>query len=472
MVDSFVILFILFIIAIEVNERDKLGVPETLFMIYSLGFTLEKVAAMQEHGIKVYFKGTWNGFDLAFVTIFAIYGVLRLYGVFYDCLWARTLGIDCLALIACLLFPRLAFVTLKDNLMVLSLRAMMTQFTVLMLIAMFCFGGFLYALWTVKADFLFSYQPPINLFALCIMLPASYVLTPRWFHKVNVLMIRITSFPILLLISLYERQSKRSGTTSFHETIAAITDKILDALPRQLRRMKGLAGSDADINAIFEIEEEFESALDTSDAMSYQYNEGFRRTSLGPMQHTQGTLSPQTTTSRLRSNSLLPRGTDGTQNFVSPLAQVFNPLVVVDRPIPEESDQADKAEMSPSSSSFIPGPSVVSYGPISRRRISMVSLRGQRPASPPRRQQVKLRKFSTFPKTASPPRMPLSHSPEANEEPDSPTSPEVVTEALVESRAESGGGIVLEGRLDEMEKRQERIEELLIEIARDIRNKH
>jgi hypothetical protein len=37
---------------------------------------------------------------------------------------------------------------------------------------------------SVKADSLFSYQPPINLFALCVLLPASYVLTPRWFHKV------------------------------------------------------------------------------------------------------------------------------------------------------------------------------------------------------------------------------------------------------------------------------------------------
>lgn len=37
----------------------------------------------------------------------------------------------------------------------------------------------------VKADSLFSYQPPINLVALCVMLPASYILTPRWFHKVR-----------------------------------------------------------------------------------------------------------------------------------------------------------------------------------------------------------------------------------------------------------------------------------------------
>lgn len=84
-------------------------------------------------------------------------------------LWARETGTNCLALIACLMFPRyvifhspavdssviprrhnsrLAFVTLRNNLMVLSLRAMIAQFAALMLIAAFCFGGFLYALWT------------------------------------------------------------------------------------------------------------------------------------------------------------------------------------------------------------------------------------------------------------------------------------------------------------------------------------
>ena len=40
-------------------------------------------------------------------------------------------------------------------------------------------------IYSVKADSLFSYQPPINLIAVLLMLPASYVLTPRWFHKVT-----------------------------------------------------------------------------------------------------------------------------------------------------------------------------------------------------------------------------------------------------------------------------------------------
>jgi hypothetical protein len=46
------ILFILFIFALEFNELNKLNTAEAVFMIYALGFTLEKVAAMQEHGIK------------------------------------------------------------------------------------------------------------------------------------------------------------------------------------------------------------------------------------------------------------------------------------------------------------------------------------------------------------------------------------------------------------------------------------
>ena len=49
---SFLILFLLFICAIEFNELDSINTAEIVFMIYALGFTLEKVAAMQEHGIK------------------------------------------------------------------------------------------------------------------------------------------------------------------------------------------------------------------------------------------------------------------------------------------------------------------------------------------------------------------------------------------------------------------------------------
>jgi hypothetical protein len=47
----------------------------------------------------------------------------------------------------------------------------------------------------------------------------------------------VTSFPILLLIALYERQSKISGTTNFYDTMGAVVEKLFDTLPRQLKRM-------------------------------------------------------------------------------------------------------------------------------------------------------------------------------------------------------------------------------------------
>ncbi|KAH0836725.1 hypothetical protein J3R83DRAFT_8454 [Lanmaoa asiatica] len=328
---NFLILFILFVTAIEMNQRHRINTAESIFMVYALGFTLEKLAAMQEHGIKAFGLISLTfiltspiSFHFMTVTAYFIYATFRIYGIVYHDQWARDIGIDSLAVIACLLFPRLAFVTLKNNLMVLSLRAMMMQFVALMLIAAFCFCGFFYALWTtiawwmldlwfgldasgfdragefdpvfgpilmimyaclsntllltgtwtfycrpclgkqslrskgtsapcfihrllihdtlrVKADSLFSYQPPVNLVAVCILLPAGYVLSPRWFHKVTTWCLppcRVTNFPILLVIAWYERESqRRSASLGFYETITSVFEKVVDTLPRPLKRM-------------------------------------------------------------------------------------------------------------------------------------------------------------------------------------------------------------------------------------------
>jgi hypothetical protein len=45
-------LFILFLFAIELNEVKRINIAELIFIIYALGFSLEKVAAMQEHGVR------------------------------------------------------------------------------------------------------------------------------------------------------------------------------------------------------------------------------------------------------------------------------------------------------------------------------------------------------------------------------------------------------------------------------------
>lgn len=48
----FLMLFILYVVALEMNEPHYVNLPEGLFILYALGFTLDKVAAMQEHGMK------------------------------------------------------------------------------------------------------------------------------------------------------------------------------------------------------------------------------------------------------------------------------------------------------------------------------------------------------------------------------------------------------------------------------------
>ncbi|KAG1767168.1 hypothetical protein EV702DRAFT_1036192 [Suillus placidus] len=577
---NFLVLFILFVVAIELNETSRINIPETLFMLYGLGFALEKLATMQEHGITVYFKGTWNGFDLAFVTTYCVYAFFRLYGVYRHKHWAQDLGIDFLAVIACLMFPRLAFVTLKNNLMVLSLRAMMMQFVALMLIAAFCFCGFLYALWTLSrnharysagtiawwmldlwfgldasgfdkafefdfvfgpilmityaclsntllltdpnkftqilsntfarinedaaaeamfrravstiegrvADSLFSYQPPVNLLALCILLPSSYVLSPRWFHKVNVFMIRATNFPILLMIALYERQSKKTGSNGFYETITSAAEKVL---PRPLKRMsffEGLVGSGSTIDVIFEVEDEMDnSALDTRDhgdlppmAQRRPSRKSDHQTSLRPTrslkesQYSQpqppprsqpeltstharpplpqqpGPLSHQESQSsgasalRRRVNSQISRA-DITQS-ISPLAQVFQPLIMDDV-------NDDSKEGTPQTT---PVP-LISYGPASRRRLaSMQSARCPDPI-PIIQRRPPLPVINTRPEIFDGP-VSLSASLQQS------TQPETAEEAE-ETSFEDGSMVRWFEHMKRVEERQKRIEDLLLELV-------
>jgi hypothetical protein len=129
---NFVILFILFVIALEVSERDRINLGEWGFIIYAsgessfrylpllavgrarnlsaiifLGFTLDKFAAMQEHGLKLYSANLWNGFDLAFVLVFLSYLSFRTYGLAWNYHeWSAVLGNDILAVGAVLMFPR------------------------------------------------------------------------------------------------------------------------------------------------------------------------------------------------------------------------------------------------------------------------------------------------------------------------------------------------------------------------------
>jgi len=346
----------------------------------------------------------------------------------------------------------------------------------------------------VKADSLFSYQPPVNLLALCILLPSSYVLSPRWFHKVNVFMIRATNFPILLIIAWYERQSKKNGSFGFYDTITSAAEKVFDTLPRSLKRMsffEGLVGSGGDIDIIFEVEQEMDnSALDTGDygelppldaiAQRRPSRKSDHETSLRPARSLKESQSerqrpprprlelPSTNVQpsslsqpelptwqasqpsgisalRRRVNSQFSR--DDMAQGISPLAQVFQPLVVDDDVPKDGLPQSIPLHF-------------VSYGPASRRRLASIQS-GRRPTDTPDPTPTTQRR-SPWPVTNT--------RREAFDDPGSLSTslqndqPETAQESE-ETSSEDSSMVRWFKRIESMEERQKRIEDMLLELT-------
>ncbi|EEB95083.1 hypothetical protein MPER_06005, partial [Moniliophthora perniciosa FA553] len=203
------------------------------------------------------------------------------------------------------------------------------------------------------------------------------------------------------MIALYERQAKINGTIGFYDTVSAVAERAVERLPRSVKRLslfERLAGSDADIDAIFEIEDELNtSALDTRDdpetslgrAADKSPQPQHRRTSSSfgksdfrsagqntsmdsneTQARLQSTLSPSTPpqdiTPRQRLNSILNKGAEAAQSFTSPLAQIFQPLVVDPVEPIELEESLDQPQVLQSSLSTTPsgsGPPLLSETP-------------------------------------------------------------------------------------------------------------
>ncbi|KAL2752260.1 hypothetical protein ACRALDRAFT_1063531 [Sodiomyces alcalophilus JCM 7366] len=58
----------------------------------------------------------------------------------------------------------------------------------------------------VKSDAVFSYQPPFNILAVFLLVPLKFIVSPRWFHKINVATVRLVNLPLLLVIAMTERR--------------------------------------------------------------------------------------------------------------------------------------------------------------------------------------------------------------------------------------------------------------------------
>ena len=297
---QFITLLVLYFLVMEKRDGIKLTGYEVAFCVYALGWTLDQLATMLEHGWHVYTLNLWSFLDATFTAIFSIYFVFRMRGIATETSWPSEQALDVLSIGAPVLVPRLAFNLMAENMLFISLREMVADFTVLTLLSVWCFAGFLlslkwlgdgshapitiskWMLWVwfgldgtgiqrsidfhwligptlmvtfaflgntlfltilvsmlsntfsnivahsnaeiqfrravqtfegVKSDAIFAYQPPFNILALCILLPLKFVVSPRWFHKLNVTAVRVLNAPLLLILSAYERSYLWTDTT-------------------------------------------------------------------------------------------------------------------------------------------------------------------------------------------------------------------------------------------------------------------
>lgn len=300
---QFVILLILYVAVMDEQMNDDISLIELVFDIYAWGWFLDQFASTLEHGWQVYTQNLWAFLDVFFMADFLIYFVIRVHAHINGNEYQAEQAFSILAAGAPVLIPRLAFNLLSENMLFLSLRAMMSDFIILTFLAAWSFAGFLLALnwlslekhppitiakwmlfvWfgldgsgiehsvdfhntlgpilmvtfaflgntlfltilvsmlsntfaaivnnataeiqfrrtvltfeSVKADAIFAFYPPFNLFALLVLLPLKMVLSPRWFHKIVVYIVRIINCPWLLLIGFFERRALWQESNRLH----------------------------------------------------------------------------------------------------------------------------------------------------------------------------------------------------------------------------------------------------------------
>ncbi|PWY99001.1 hypothetical protein BCV70DRAFT_163208 [Testicularia cyperi] len=296
---TFVVILVLYVAALAQKQSPVWTVQETLFTIWLFGFVVDELAQLQEHGLSHYLGSLYNLLDMIFCIVSLCWFGLRVSALRTGSVARSNLSFDCLALGAVLLCPRVASSLVQDNVVLLSLKAMLADFAFFTVLAIICFSGFAYAFWSlaseerwsfravlwlmlkvwfgssylgfdeaesfslefgpplmilytilsntllltvlisllsntftvvamnaneeamfqfacktmagITTDAIFSYQPPMNLLALAIVMPLSFFVTPRWLHKINVFLIRVTNLPVLLIIRFFELNSFGHG---------------------------------------------------------------------------------------------------------------------------------------------------------------------------------------------------------------------------------------------------------------------
>lgn len=150
---QFVVLLVLYFLVLENRDPTCFTIYELGFCVYTSGWALDQIASMLEHGWQVYTQNLWSFLDVIFIIIYAIYISLRMHGLAAGDVWFNQQALDVLCIAAPVLVPRLGFNLMSENMLFVSLRAMVANFTLLTFLAIWCFGGFLLAMkWLSKGD--------------------------------------------------------------------------------------------------------------------------------------------------------------------------------------------------------------------------------------------------------------------------------------------------------------------------------
>jgi hypothetical protein len=232
---------------------------------------------------------------------------------------------------------------------------------------------------------------------------------------------------------------------------------------------------------VFEIEDEMfanGSALDMSEdgPIRIDVQQPSRRSSTNT-QHTRPATSPMQSSPpngshphpipRPRLNSTLIRAADNLSSITSPLAQIFQPLIVDDDLIEEEEEGDEHGGASshpdsrPSISSTPPRHThLISYGPSNRRRLSSINRRATNDVLAARRFPLMNEPVSESPRSVN------SIASAAARSQAIPTAEKVLENE--ENNAESS--ITIGPKLAAMEERQERMEMLLQKLVDGLAN--
>jgi hypothetical protein len=142
-VGHFMVLLTLYVLLMVNRDPNHFSVYELLFDIYTSGWVMDQFASILEHGWQVYTQNLWSFLDVTFSLIYGTYLIIRIRSLYTGDAKLALQAIDVLCLGGPVLVPRLAFNLMSENMLFVSLRAMMADFAVYSVLAVWCFAGFL-----------------------------------------------------------------------------------------------------------------------------------------------------------------------------------------------------------------------------------------------------------------------------------------------------------------------------------------